>query len=189
MGIISKIQRVLFVNLRIKKYGWLSTCKNVKNRPHRDYPLLLNGKGRISFGRNVQIGIMTSPNYYNSYGYIEARLVDSEVRIGNNVAINNGFSAVAFVQIWIGDFVVIGNNCMIIDTDGHDLAIDKRIVGVPKSAPVRIEQNVFLGSNVTILKGVTIGENSVVGNCSVVTKNIPANVIAAGNPAKVIRNL
>ncbi len=56
-------------------------------------------------------------------------------------------------------------------------------------ASIHIQQNVFLGSNVTILKGVTIGRNSIIGNGSVVTKSIPDNVIAAGNPAKVIRTL
>ena len=67
--------------------------------------------------------------------------------------------------------------------------IDKRNEGNPDSFPVYIGENVFIGSNVSILKGVEIGDNSVIGNGSVVTKNIPKNVVAAGNPAKVIRNL
>jgi maltose O-acetyltransferase len=84
---------------------------------------------------------------------------------------------------------LIGTGCSIIDNDGHDLSMEKRIIGNPKMAEVYICQNVFLGSNVTILKGVTIGKNSVIGNSSVVINDIPENVIAAGNPAKVIRNL
>ena len=61
--------------------------------------------------------------------------------------------------------------------------------GTVKTKKVVVGQNVFLGSNVVILKGVTIGDNSVIANCSVVTKSIPENVIAAGVPAKVIRRL
>ena len=92
-------------------------------------------------------------------------------------------------KVVIKNDVLIGTGCSIIDNDGHNLAIEKRNFGTPKTAPIHIHQNVFLGSNVTILKGVTIGKNSIIGNGSVVTKNIPENVIAAGNPAKVIRNL
>jgi acetyltransferase-like isoleucine patch superfamily enzyme len=58
-----------------------------------------------------------------------------------------------------------------------------------QSAPVKIEDNVFIGAHSTILKGVTIGENSIVGACSVVVKSIPANEIWAGNPAKLIRKV
>ncbi|MEO0248193.1 MAG: DapH/DapD/GlmU-related protein [candidate division WOR-3 bacterium] len=61
--------------------------------------------------------------------------------------------------------------------------------GVPKTAPVHIGRNVFVGSNVRILKRVTIGDNSVIGNSAVVVRSIPKDVIAAGNPAWVIRNL
>ena len=75
------------------------------------------------------------------------------------------------------------------DNDGHNLDIDKRHNEVLKSKDVFISENVFIGDNVTILKGVTIGANSVIGNGSIVTKSIPDNVIAAGNPARVIRNI
>ncbi|MBP6585915.1 MAG: hypothetical protein KA215_09645 [Flavobacterium sp.] len=74
------------------------------------------------------------------------------------------------------------------DNDAHHLASNKRHES-SISKEIVIENNVFIGSNVTILKGVTIGENTVIGNGSVVTKSIPKNVIAAGNPAHVIREL
>ena len=95
----------------------------------------------------------------------------------------------AFSKIIIHDNVLIGINCSIIDNDGHSLLIAERNNGMPIIANVIVEKNVFLGDNVTILKGVTIGENSVIGNGSIVTKNIPENVIAAGNPARVIREI
>ncbi|MBQ3129797.1 MAG: hypothetical protein IJC23_02770 [Bacteroidaceae bacterium] len=75
-------------------------------------------------------------------------------------------------------------NCVIADGDFH---IDDPRVGEPK--PVRISNNVWLGYGVIVMKGVTIGENSIIGMNSVVTKDIPANSIAAGSPAKVIKQL
>ena len=189
MGIVSKIKQFCSITLRIKKYQLLSDCKKVINQPDCYHPLLLRGTGKISFGKNVQIGVHSSPNFYSHYSYIEARYETSEIVIGNNVAINNAFSAVAFSKITIEDDVLIGVNCSIIDNDGHDLDIDKRSGGNSKSADVHICQNVFIGSHVSILKGVTIGKNSVIGNSSVVASNIPENVIVAGNPAKVIKLL
>ena len=149
----------------------------------------MKGKGKISFGKNVQIGVVASPNFYSHYCYLETRNKESEIFIDENVSINNALSAVAFSKITIQKNVLIGINCSIIDNDGHELAITERHNGEPKSAAVLIEENVFIGDNVTILKGVTIGKNSVIGHSAVVTNNIPENVIAAGNPARVIRNL
>jgi len=85
--------------------------------------------------------------------------------------------------------VLIGVNCSILDNDGHNLAIDLRDKGPIAFGEIHIQKNVFIGDHVTILKGVTIGENSVIGNHAVVTKSIGANVIAAGNPARVIKEL
>jgi maltose O-acetyltransferase len=119
---------------------------------------------------------------------MEARYSDSEICIGSNVAINNAFSVVAYAKVTIGNEVLIGVNCSIMDNDGHQLAFDKRNES-PVGHSVVIENNVFIGSNVTILKGVTVGENAVVGNGTVVTRNVPKNAIVAGNPARIIRML
>lgn len=189
MGMGSKLNHFFFVTFRVWKYRWLSDCSRVSGQPKLFHPLLLKGKGKISFGKNVQIGVTNSPNYYSHYTYLEARNSDSEIVIGDNVSINNGFSAVAFSKITIQNDVLIGVNCAIIDNDGHQLDPNQRNEGDPKSAVVFISENVFLGDNVSILKGVTIGKNAVIGNGSLVTKDIPENAIAAGNPAKVIRNL
>ncbi len=188
MGIVSRIKQIIFVSLRVHKYRWLSDCEKVIGHPTRFQPLLLKGRGKISFGEKVQIGVIASPNFYSHYTYIEARLASSVVNIGNNVAINNGFSLTAFGLIQIGNDVLIGSNCTIVDTDAHQLNPIERHAA-PASLDIHIGDNVFLGSNVTILKGVTIGNNSVIGMGSIVTTNIPENVIAAGNPARVIRSL
>ena len=183
------IKHFFFVTLRIWKFKWLSDCPNVIGKPKRHHPLLLKGKGKISFGRNVQIGVTDSPNFYSHYTYLEARNPESAITIGDEVSINNAFSAEAMSKITIGNNVLIGVNCSIIDNDGHHLDSDKRNTGIPKSAAVVIGDNVFLGDHVTILKGVTIGPNAVIGNGAVVTKNIPENARGAGNPAKGNRNL
>ena len=189
MEVFDKIKFFFFASLRNWKYKSLSDCNNVSGKPNLFHPLLLKGKGKISFGKNVQIGVVASPNFYSHYVYLEARNPDSEIAIGRDVSINNAFSAVAFSKITIQNNVLIGVNCAIIDNDGHNLEVDKRNDDELKSEPVLIEENVFLGDDVTILKGVTIGRNSIIGNGSIVTKSIPENVIAAGNPARVIRNL
>jgi acetyltransferase-like isoleucine patch superfamily enzyme len=114
----------------------------------------------------------------------------ADLRIGNNVGIS-GSAIVCHRQIEIGDNTRIGMNCVIYDTDFHDLDHRKRIVlpedfsGVARK-PVIIHANVFIGAHSTILKGVTIGESAIVGAGSVVTKDIPAGEIWGGNPARFI---
>jgi len=103
--------------------------------------------------------------------------------IGNDC----GFSG---TRIWVAKMVVIGSNVrcgantFITDSDAHT---DDPRAG--HDAPVHIDDNVWLGANVIVLKGVHIGENTIIGAGSVVTHDIPANVVAAGNPCKVIKVL
>ena len=93
-----------------------------------------------------------------------------------------------YAKVTIGNDVLIGVNCSIMDNDGPELAFNNRNQS-PSGQAVVIENNVFIGSNVTILKGVTVGENSVIGNGTVVTRDVPKNAIVAGNPARIIRML
>ncbi len=107
----------------------------------------------------------------------------AKIEIGNCCGLS-GTVIGAFRFIKLGNSVRCGANTLITDADWH---LDDLRSGEPK--PVIIEDNVWLGEGVKVLKGVTIGENSVIGAGSVVTKDIPANVIAAGNPCRVIRRL
>ena len=95
----------------------------------------------------------------------------------------SGVSIVANNSVTIGDYVLIGANCIIGDRDDHS----DRYKSSPK--PITIGEYVWLGMNVTVLKGLTIGEHSIIGANSVVTKDIPAYCIAAGNPCRVIRTI
>ena len=189
MNLKNKIKNIFFIKYRIWKYNFLSECKNVTGKPNLYIPLLLRGEGKIQFGKNFQNGVILAHHYYSSYNYILSRFKNSEVIIGNNVVIANGATIQAENKIVIEDDVMIGINCMLVDSDGHDLNPDKRNDGIPKSGQIIIKKNVISYYNSTVFKGVTIGESSVIGSCSVVTKDIPPNVFAAGNPARVIRNL
>ncbi len=113
--------------------------------------------------------------------------------IGNNVGMSSTTLA-AHKSIVIGDNVKIGGNTVIYDTDFHSLNIEDRIAEKEILQSVNIKavevcNGVFIGAHTTILKGVKVGENSIIGACSVVTKSIPANQIWAGNPARFIKNI
>lgn len=131
----------------------------------------------------------------NSIGLIQSCLfnIPSEgkhIRIGDNVGIS-GSSLCAVEDITIGNNVLIGSGCIITTTDSHPIHWEARRHNTeqPASAPVVIEDDVFLGARCIILKGVTIGAGAVIGAGSVVTKDIPPRVIAAGNPARVVKSI
>ena len=116
---------------------------------------------------------------------------EGQLTIGNNVGMSST-GLVCHHKIVIGDNVRIGGNVVIYDTDFHSLNAEDRLNLQKdqlhtKKAPVIIQDNVFVGAHSTILKGVTVGENSVIGACSVVTKDVPPNEIWAGNPAKFLK--
>lgn len=116
---------------------------------------------------------------------------DGEIVIGKNTGISNS-TIVSYRSVKIGDYVLLGGSCKIYDTDFHSLNIQERIRAPLKdivSEPVVIEDGVFVGAHTIVLKGVTIGKNSIVGAGSVVTKSIPPNEIWAGNPARFIRKI
>ncbi len=186
-----KIKHYFFKLPRVLKYQFLSTNENVNGKPIINQAIQMNGLGKINFKDNVTIGIDPSPFLYSTYGYIEARNIDSIITIGENTFINNNCVIISEGEgIEISKNCLIGTNCEIFDSDFHNLdpllRLDPNSI---KTAKVILEENVFLGSNVKVLKGVTIGKNSVIANSSVVTKSIPSNVIAAGIPAKKIKNL
>lgn len=109
----------------------------------------------------------------------------AEISIGNNSGAT-GLTIAAFRSIKIGDNVLVGAYCTIFDSDFHNSEPSKRGINDIPAKPVIIEDNVFIGANCMILKGVTIGINSVIGASSVVISNIPPNSFAMGNPCKVI---
>ena len=109
-------------------------------------------------------------------------------RIGPNFLIEQPFHCDYGYFIEIGNNVFIGPNVNIYAAT-HPLDVEKRNKNLEKGLPVKIGNNVWIGGNVTILPGVSIGDNTTIGAGSVVTKDIKSNVVAAGNPCKVIKEL
>lgn len=110
------------------------------------------------------------------------------IEIGENFYANYNLVILDCAKVTIGDNVLIGPNVGIY-TAGHPLHFELRNEEWEFACPITIEDNVWIGGNVVLNPGVTIGRNSVVGSGSVVTKDIPANVVAAGNPCRVIREI
>jgi acetyltransferase-like isoleucine patch superfamily enzyme len=179
---------MLFQSPRILKYRLLSGA-GVQGWPNLHQPLQAVGLGVIEFSGTVNIGVFPSPFFFTTYAYIEARNATSKISIGDGTWINNSFSAIAeHTSITIGKRVLIGTNVEILDSDFHGIRVDERKVSrAVWSKPVVIEDDVFLGSNVRVMKGVTIGRGAVIANCSLVVTDIPPNSVAGGNPARVIK--
>ena len=108
------------------------------------------------------------------------------IRIGNYCLICPGVRIGSAHEIIIGDNCMIASNAYLTDSDWHDIY---NRISIGKTAPIKIESNVWIGDSAIVCKGVTIGENSIVGAGAVVVDSIPANCVAAGNPARIVRQL
>lgn len=110
------------------------------------------------------------------------------VHFGNHIYANFNLTIVDDTHVYVDDYVMIGPN-VVIASASHPLEPELREKGLQYNLPVHIKRNVWIGSGVQIMPGVTIGENTVIGGGSVVTKDIPANVVAVGNPCRVLRKI
>lgn len=185
-----KVAFRLFQVTRIIFYRFLSDSVN-SGKPVCRQPVLLIGNGKVRFEGKVVIGYFPSPQFLSSYAHIEARRTSSTIIIEDNVHINNNVCIICdHTSIHIGKNCRIGHNVEIFDSDFHGLEVRNRSHSFPELAkPVDVECDVFIGSNVKILKGVSIGRGSVIANGAIVTKNIPEMSVAAGNPAKVVKRI
>ncbi len=151
-----------------------------------------NSDSTVRIGKNLTL---ISTSKYNMAGIKKNTTIF--VAKGSTLSIGNdcGFSGVSIYcsdRIVIGDRVNIGVNTMIWDTDFHPIESKKRFVhdvSAIKSLPINIEDDAFIGGESIILKGVTIGRDSIIAAGSVVTKSVPAREIWGGNPAKFIKSL
>lgn len=169
-------------------YRMLSGAR-IHGNPILYQPLQSAGHGVIEFSGQVKVGVFPSPFFFSTYAYIEARNSNARVSIGDGTWINNGFSAIAeHTSIAIGRRVLIGTNVEMFDSDFHGIRVDDRNKSSPDWArPIVIEDDVFIGSNVRVLKGVTIGRGAVIANSSLVVNDVPPDSVAGGNPARVIK--
>lgn len=108
------------------------------------------------------------------------------VHFGKNVYANFNLTLVDDTHIYVGDYTMLGPN-VTLATAGHPILPELREQAYQYNAPIRIGRNCWLGAGVIVLPGVSIGDNSVIGAGSIVTKDIPAGVVAVGNPCRVLR--
>lgn len=152
----------------------------IENSPH----------GTISLGKGCCLRSARCSNIIGVFHPVQLGTLGSGIiQLGEEVGIS-GSVLVAAKKITVGSRTLIGAGCVLADTDFHPLNRFSRSQGCPGEAkPIVIGEDVWLGLNVTVLKGVSIGDGSIIGAGSVVTKDIPPHTLAAGNPAKVIRQL
>lgn len=145
--------------------------------------------GNLVFGDNVRINSAwwANPIGVGSRAIFEVRN-GGIITIGNNCGISNS-AFIARERIVIEDNVLIGSGCRIYDNDFHLLQVEDRIQQKNQNIitkPVAIQEGAFIGADVTILKGVTIGRYAIIGAGAVVTKSVPEGEVWGGNPAKKI---
>lgn len=130
------------------------------------------------FGHDVDSSLRVFPPFYTDFG--------KNIHIGKNVFINACCHFQDHGGVTLGDGCQIGHN-VVFATLNHGMAPEDR--GTTYPAPIRLGKNVWVGSNATILQGVSIGDNSIVAAGAVVTRDVPENVIVAGVPAKIIKTI
>ena len=129
------------------------------------------------FGKTSDSFYIVSPRWCD-YGY--------NVEIGKNFFANHNTVILDCAKVTFGDNVLVGPDCGFY-TAGHPIDVERRNKNLEYAYPIKVGDNVWIGGGVKVMPGVTIGNNVVIGSGSIVTKDIPNNVVAAGNPCKVIR--
>ena len=175
---------IIYLKQKVNDFG------RVKYNGFTVYFAFKNSKILVGRGSVINSGPLTNLLGLYQRTIIIARY-GGRIAIGKNTGIS-GSTIYSMSEIKIGENCVIGANCKIVDNDFHPLAEEKRLDERPSDIskkPIHIGDKCFIGMNSIILKGTTIGNNSVVGAGSVVSGSFPENVIIAGNPAKIIKYL
>lgn len=155
-----------------------ATMKLVQQLNNSSNPVEIRSMLSRITGMEIDASTAVFPPLYINYG--------KNTRIGNNVFINFGCTLLDLGGITIEDNVMLAPGVKLL-SEGHPLSPEDRQSLVPK--PIHIEKNAWIGANATILQGVTIGENSVVAAGAVVSKDVPANTVVGGVPAKFLKTI
>ena len=172
----------------------LNKVKFGKNLNLYGVPVIFKKKGsQLNIGENCTIksSFLSILVGLSQRTIIVTRTEEAKIEIGNNVGIS-GATIYARKEITIGDNTLIGGNVKILDNDFHPIEVEARNLDIKEkigTRKIKIGKDCFIGANSLILKGVEIGDGSVVGAGSVVTGKFPSNVVIAGNPARVIKVL
>jgi acetyltransferase-like isoleucine patch superfamily enzyme len=178
-----------YQSIRVGMYKAKSSV--IQGKPKLLQPILCTVlQGEIIIGKDVTFGFRDSPGFYCQYALISTRTKESKIIFEGNNYINNSFTAISEGKgIKIGADTIIGCNVQIYDSDFHVVAAKRRGVPQHSSAQVIIGRNVWIGNNCIILKGASIGDNSVVAAGSIVTSEFGAGVVIGGCPARFIKNV
>lgn len=164
---------------RIKFFGKLPACQQ---------KTIITGLGTVEIGDNCTLGYKLGGFHRGGSIELQARYKNSHIKIGHNIATNNNISICAANLIEIGDHTLIGQYVTILDHEAHGINPDKRRE-IGTIGKVVIGKNVWIGSNVTLLKNSEVGDNTIIATGAVVSGIFPANVIIGGVPAKIIKSL
>lgn len=157
-------------------------CKDLCFALNQLKPSLVSEQEKIIrqlFGKTGKQFFVTTP-FWCDYGF--------HIEIGENFYTNHNCVILDGAKVIFGDNVFIAPNCTF-STAGHPLDAEQRNQGLEYAYPITVGDNVWFGASVTVLPGVTIGSNVVIGAGSVVNRDIPDGVIAVGNPCRVLRNI
>jgi len=157
-------------------------AKNICYKYNKLSPLKIKKREKLIkklFGKTDK-HFLIEQSFWCDYGY--------NIFIGENFYMNHNCIILDCAKVEFGDNVFIAPNCGFY-TAGHPIEAEIRNAGLEYAKPIKVGNNVWIGGNVTVLPGVTIGDNVTIGAGSVVTKDIPSNTVAVGNPCKVIRNI
>ena len=187
----STMRRLRMLKMVLHTYWISSEFKTLGENSLIRYPIVLKGAEYISIGKNTGLGergILTAWNTYLDNKY------SPNITIGDNTSIGEDYHITAINKVQIGNNVLMGKKITITDNT-HGKADLNSISSPPAKralctkGPVIIEDGVWIGDKVTILSNVTIGKNSIIGANALVSRNIPANCVAGGVPAKIIKEI
>lgn len=172
----------MLLHIKLKIYGVICLGSIRGNR------CIIKNKGKIKLGRRVSLNSFPNGDMVKT-GLLTYKK-EAVIKIGDDCNLN-GTIIHSNKQIEIGNYCLFGPGTIIVDNNSHCISIDQieRRIGTVESAPVIIGKNVWIGMRCIVLKGVNIGDNSIVAAGSVVTKDVLPNTLVGGNPAKIIRKL
>lgn len=175
---------------RAEAQAWLSGGSlDWPSETEAQVPVRCDGAGRVEIGPGVVLGYRPAIRLGSGEILLQARGRNATIKIGDATLFNNNVSLIAVDSITIGKGCQIGDGVCLVDCDFHEIAPSTRNRSHGLAKPMVVGNNVWLGSRVMVLKGVKIGDNTVVAAGSIVTRSLPPDVVAAGSPAKVLRNI